>query len=184
MACDISKGLAEIACKNTVGGLKNIYFIPYGEYDIATTSNDTDGHVIDNLGTTASVTESFRFPLKNTGNTYAEEIESSRDAGTTVFNQTLNFVVTKINAEMQYQMKVLAWGRPLVVVESNAGDFFMLGLENGMEISGGVNVEGNLGGANQYAMVAEGEEKDPSYFLSEQAVTDLLDTVSSDVINP
>ncbi len=184
MACDISKGLAEIACKNTVGGLKNIYFIPYGEYDIATTSNDTDGHVIDNLGTTDPVVESFRFPLKNTGNTYAEDIESSRDAGTTVFNQTLNFIVTKINAEMQYTMKVLAWGRPLVVVESEAGDFFMLGLKRGMEISGGINLEGELSGANQYAMVAEGAEVDPSYFLDSAAVTELLATVSSDVINP
>jgi len=182
MACDVTKGLSEIACKNTVGGLKNIYFIPYGEYDLDTTSDDVDGHVINNLGTSDPVAESFRFPLKNTGNTYEEEIESSRDNGTTVFNQNLNFIVTKINAQMQYQMKVLSWGRPHVIVETNAGDFFMLGLENGMEISGGINVEGEMAGANQYAMVAEGQEKDPSYFLSEQAITDLKATVSTDNI--
>lgn len=184
MACDISKGLAEIACKNTVGGLKNIYFIPYGEYDFSTTSDDVDGHILTGLGTNNPVTESFRFPLKNTGNTYVEDIASSRDAGTTVFNQTLNFIVTKINAQMQYQMKVLAWGRPLVFVESEAGDFFALGLKRGMEISGGINLEGGLGDANQYAMVAEGQELDPSFFLDGTAVTELLATVSSDVINP
>lgn len=180
--CDITKGLAELSCKNTVAGLKAIYMIPYGEYDFDKTSDDVVGHVVADLGNVEAVTEAFRFPLKNTGNTFSEPTESSRDNGTTVFQPTLNFIVTKINAQMQYQMKLLSWGRPIIVMETNAGDFLMLGSENGMEVVPTTNVEGELTGANNYSFEATGEEREPSYFLTEAAITALKAVVSTDNI--
>lgn len=178
--CDVSSGITEIACKNGVSGLKNLFLINYSDdYDFSVTSDDIDGHVITDMGVTASVTESFKIPLKNTGNTYEEPIESSRDNSVTVFNQTLNFIIGSISPEKHFLIKRLSWGRPLIVVENNSGEYFLIGKERGCEISGAVAVEGELNSFNGYRMVAEAQEREPAYFLTESAVTQLLATVSA-----
>ena len=183
--CDVSKGLASIGCKNQVAGLKNLFVINYSdEYDITVTSDDTDGHIMSSLGDPADggITEAFKYPLKNTGNSFVEESESSRDAGTTVFNGTLNFVISAPNAHKQFQVKMLSWGRPQLVVESNSGDFFFVGLENGVEIGGNRTIEGEMTGANNYQLVGTSQERLPSYFLTAEAVVELKAIVSEDVI--
>lgn len=181
--CDVTNGINEISCKNGVSGLKNLFLINYSDdYDFTIVSDDTDGHVITDMGVTASVTESFKVPLKNTGNTYEETIDSSRDNNVTVFNQTLNFVIGKIEPVKHFMIKKLSWGRPLIVVETNSGEYFLIGMRRGCEISGASAVEGELNSFNGYRMVAEGQEREPAYFLTENAVTELLATVSANNI--
>lgn len=179
MACDITKGKNILQCKDAVSGLKAIYIANYDDYGFTTTSTDA-GHLLTDLG---SLSEVFKFELKNSGNTFNQDITSSRDNGTTFFTQTLNFVLTKLSSEMEFQIKMLAWGRPQIFVEANSGDFFLVGEKHGCEVSGKSEVQGTMDSLNGYTLTATAMEKDPIWYLTGSASTALQALVSTDNID-
>lgn len=179
MSCDITKGKNILQCKDAVSGLKAIYVANYDDYGFVTTSTDA-GHLLTDLG---SLSEVFKFELKNSGNTFNQDITSNRDNGTTFFNQTLNFVLTKLSSEMEFQIKMLAWGRPQIFVEANSGDFFLMGEKHGCEISGKSEVQGTMDSLNGYTLTATAMEKNPIWYLTGSASTALQALVSTDNID-
>lgn len=176
MSCNINRGLDIIACKNTVAGIKRVYLANWADYDVVTESN-ASGHTVSDLGDLAEV---FQYEVKNDGNSWSETVESSRDAGTTVFNQVATAVMTKITAEKQYQLKLMAWGRLLVFIEFQSGDVLVSGLENGAEATYVANVEGAMTGANAYTITFTSMEREPAYLLTADAITALQALVSTD----
>lgn len=178
MSCNISKGLDILACKNTVAGIKRLYLANWGEYDMITESN-VSGHTISDLGDLSGSTV-FQYEVKNDGNSFSETVESSRDAGTTVFNQSTVAVMTKLTAEKQYQLKLMAWGRLLVFIEFQSGDVLVSGLENGAEATYVANVEGAMTGANAYTITFSAMERQPAYFLTPDAFVALKALVSNE----
>lgn len=180
--CDITKGKILLACKDTVGGLKNIYFANYGDYDMETTNPfgstaSGSNFMITDLG---DLTEVFQYRLKNTGNTFQQDIEGSTDNGTVVFRPTLTANLTKINADMELQVYKMAIGNPLIFVETQSGKIFLCGLDNGMELSGNSQVAGEMNGFNGYQLTFTGEERYPVHYLDETTQTALKNLVSSD----
>jgi hypothetical protein len=174
--CSISKGKASLACKNVISGFKAIYMANFDEYDYVTSST-TAGHVLTDLG---DLDEVFKFALKNTGNNFTQEIISSDDTGTTSFSQVLTFILTKLNSEMEFQVKMMAWGRPQIFVEMNTGQFFLMGKDNGCQVTGNSAVGGAADSLNGYTLTATASmEKDPIWYLSEDAVTALKALVSN-----
>ena len=167
--CDITKAKALLNCKNAVAGMKNIFIVNYEDYNIGTSSTDA-GHVLLDLGT---ISNAFKYALKNTANTFDQTIASSRDNGTTLNTQTLNFTLTKLSKQMEFQIKVLAWGRPLIFVELNDGNVFLMGIEHGCEITGNSTVGGSLDGLQGYTMTAVGTERDPIFYLEAAEITAL-----------
>lgn len=178
MACDITKGKAEIQCKDAVGGLKSIYIANYDDYEFVTSSTEA-GQLLTDLGT---LTEVFKYELKNSANIFQQDITSSRDNGTTLFNQVLTFTLTKMSAEMEFQIKMMAWGRPQIFVENNAKQIFLMGMEHGCEISGNSQIQGTLDALNGYVLTATGTEREPIYYLNGTASTALKALVSTDNI--
>ena len=178
--CDINRGLSGLACKNAVAGIRAIYLANWDEYDMVTASGTASGHVITDLG---DLTEVYKYEVKNDGNSFVETIESDRNNGTTVFNQVLTAVLTKISKQKSVQIKLLAWGRVIAFIEFNSGDFLTIGLENGAEVTGTTNVEGAITGANNYTLTFTGMEREPAYFLDEATITALKALVSSDNID-
>ena len=186
MACDLTRGIGELSCKNAVPGIKNIYVINYSEnYDFVTVSTPS-GHTLTSLGTlgTSGTTGAhvYKFATKNAGNDFKETSNSNRDQGTTSYSATLTLVLTKLSAEKQYTMKMLAWGRPIIVLEMNSGQFLMFGKDNGTEVTyvGGVT---GADGLNGYTLtIASTLEKEPFFFLDASAVTALKLLISTDNI--
>jgi hypothetical protein len=176
--CDINRGLNILACKNTVAGIRKVFLANWDDYDFVTQTN-ASGHTLSDLGSLSGDTI-FEYEVKNDGNSWSETVESSRDAGTTVFNQVTTAVMTKLTAEKQYQLKLMAWGRLLVFIEFQSGDVLLSGLENGCEATYVGNVEGAMTGANAYTVTFTGMEREPAYFLTSNAVTQLLNNISSD----
>ena len=180
MSCDLNKGLSGLACKNSVAGIRSIYLANWDEYDMVTASGTASGHVITDLGDLSVV---FKYEVKNDGNSFVETIESDRNTGTTVFNQVLTAVLTKISKQKSVQVKLMAWGRVIVFIEFNSGDFLTIGLENGCEVTGTTNVEGAMTGANNYTLTFTGMEREPAFFLDDASVTALKALVSADNID-
>jgi hypothetical protein len=179
MACDISRGKSEIACKNAVSGLKAIYMANYDDYGFTTSATSGSGQL---LTSTGSLDEVFKYELKNSGNTFQQDITSNRDNGTTFFNQTLNFVLTKLSAEMEFQVKMMAWGRPQIFVEMNSGQMFLMGKDHGCEIGGNSAVGGTMDSLNGYTLTATAMEPEPVFYLDSGSITAVKGAVSNDNI--
>ena len=136
MACDLTLGRKE-PCKDSIGGLKNIYFEDFGDLGTVTLTNDE----ITNLtGTSGSLT-AYKYELKG-ASSFEQTITSSRENGTTFFDQTLTLTLKKLTKEDNKELKLLAYGRPHVAVEDYNGNVFMMGTENGAEVTGGTIVTG------------------------------------------
>lgn len=171
MSCDISHGRLE-PCKDVVGGLKNIYVLNYGMYDETDITYDTvlgyeDVITAINLTPIAPATSTsiYKFELKGT-NSFETTITSSRENGTTFFEQVLSVQLKKQDAITHKQVKLLSYGRPNIIVETNAGQYFIAGLLRGMDVTAGTISNGvNLGDMNGYSLTFTGQEAVPANFL-------------------
>ena len=161
MACDLTHGRLEV-CKEFVGGIKAVYFIPYGVLG-AITYGTTDAS--DRITTIAGTLSLYKYELKG-ANSFEQTITSSRENGTTFAEQTLTFTIKGLDATTTKQMKLLAWGRPHVVIKTNANNFFIAGLEHGMDVTTGLIANGTaMGDLNGYTLTLVGQEAIPANHL-------------------
>jgi hypothetical protein len=161
MACDLTHGRLEV-CKEFVGGIKAVYFIPYGVLG-AITYGTTDAS--DRITTIAGTLSLYKYDLKG-ANSFEQTITSSRENGTTFAEQTLTFTIKGLDATTTKQMKLLAWGRPHVVIKTNANNFFIAGLEHGMDVTTGLIANGTaMGDLNGYTLTLVGQEAIPANHL-------------------
>lgn len=161
MACDIATGRLE-PCKDSVGGINAVYFVNYGQLG-AITYSATDLDVIDSITGTPSA---YKFDVRGSSS-YTENIQSSRENGTTAFEQVLELSLKKITKEDQNTIKLLAFGRPHIIIEDNNGNAFISGLLHGADVTGGTVVTGTaMGDMSGYTLSFTGMEKIPSNFIN------------------
>ena len=161
MSCDLTHGRLEV-CKEFVGGIKAVYFIPYGVLG-AITYGTTDAS--DRITTIAGTLSLYKYELKG-ANSFEQTITSSRENGTTFAEQTLTFTIKGLDATTTKQVKLLAWGRPHVVIKTNANNFFIAGLEHGMDVTTGLIANGTaMGDLNGYTFTLVGQEAIPANHL-------------------
>jgi len=170
MSCDISLGRLK-PCKDSVGGIKNIYFVNFGDFgQIDYNSTDTD--VIDSLdGAAAGTTDAYKYEV-HFSSSFTQNIQSSSENGTTAFEQVLEMTLHRLSKEDHKEIKMLAWGHPHVIVEDQNDNFFVAGLVNGMEVTGGTIVTGQaLGDLSGYTLTLTGMERVPANFLASDLTT-------------
>jgi len=163
MACDISLGRLE-PCKDSNGGLKAVYFVNWGDIGYNTIVYGS-GDQTDAIDEITGNPNTYRYELKGTSS-FTQTITSSRENGTTFFQQELALTLKKLSIVDNKQIKLLAYGRPQVVVEDNNGNFFFCGLEHGMDVTGGTIVTGAaMGDLSGYTLTLTGMEPVPANFL-------------------
>lgn len=163
MACNVSAGRV-LPCKAGFGGIKSAYFF---DLDGLGTLTYTDG-VITTIAGTPTV---YEYDVKNTSS-LETAINSSRETGTTFYEQTLSLTLTYLDAPTQEQIKLLAWGRPSVAVEDYYSNMFIVGLENGVEMTGGTIGTGTQpGDLSGFTMTLVGQEPDPATFITSTLIT-------------
>ena len=168
MACDLSLGRKE-PCKDVVGGIKAVYFTDFGDLGTVT---QTDDEITDLSGTFTA----YKYEVKG-NSSFEQNITSSRENGTTFFEQTLNLTLHKLSKEDNKELKLLAYGRPHVAVEDYNGNVFLMGLEHGADVSGGTIVTGAaMGDLSGYTLTLTGMEKVPANFIAKDSVTESVDT--------
>jgi hypothetical protein len=161
--CTISAGRQEV-CKDSVGGLQGVYFI---NFESGSFTKNGSGEVTDLSGTTV-----YYYELKGTS-AYTETVNSSRENGTTFFSQETTLNLKKLTNEMTTQLKLLAYGRPQIIVWTNSGDALLVGEEHGADLTAGtIQTGGALGDLYGYSITMTGEEKLPAAFLSGSTTTD------------
>ena len=161
MACEISLGRIE-KCKDSNGGLKAVYFVNWGDmtgvtYDLTNT---------DAISAVSGTPTAYKYELKG-NSSFEQSITSSRENGTTFFEQTLNLTLKKLSVTDNKQLKLLCYGRPQVIIEDNNDNLFLAGLEHGMDVSGGTIVTGAaMGDLSGYTLTLSGQEPVPANFLT------------------
>jgi len=174
MACDLTRGRLE-ACKDSVGGLKKVYFINYGDLGAVTQGSN------DEITTIAGTVNAYSYELKSDNNSFEQTITSDRNNGTTFFEQALNITLKKLTREDHKEVKLLVYGRPHIIVEDNNGNQFMVGLERGADATGGTIATGAaLGDPNGYTLTFSAQEKLPAPFIGAagETITDVATNVT------
>ena len=163
MACTLTTG-RKVPCKSAVGGLKTVYFADYGTLGAATI---VGGEVTALAGSPAL----FQFDIK--GNSSLETaVNSSRENGTTFYESTLNLTLTFLEKATQEELKLIAHARPHVFVEDYNGNYFVMGLEHGAEVTGGSIVSGAaMGDLSGFTLTLVAQETAPPYFITGTVVT-------------
>ena len=168
MSCDITNGRIE-QCKDSVSGLKAIYFINYDDVNsdpTYVTYNATDGDVIDSWEPLAALTM-YKYELKSTANSFTTSINSSRDNGTTFFEQTLVANLKRQDFATHKNVKLLAYGRPRIVIRTMTDQFFLMGLDQGADVSAGeISTGAALGDFNGYSLTFTAQEELPANFIN------------------
>jgi hypothetical protein len=164
MSCDIANGRLE-ACKDSVSGIDAIYIINYGiQYPDDVTFSAVAGEE-DVITAVAGVTDLYKFELKG-ANSFEQTIQSSRDNGTTFFEQVVVAQLKRQDIAAHKTVKLLAYGRPHIVVRDRNLNFFLAGLERGCDVTAGTFSTGAaLGDFSGYNLTFTGMENIPAPFL-------------------
>ena len=182
MSCDIANGRLE-ACKDAISGLLNIYFINYGDLATEDITYGTSGNsdVIE-AWTPASQLSLYKYELKG-ANGFEQTIQTSRDNGTTFFEQVLTVMLKKQDAITHKQIKLLSYGRPNIIVENNNGQYFIAGLLRGMDVTAGTISNGTaLGDMNGYSLTFTGQEATPANFLDAATEAQLVTLLNNPTV--
>lgn len=163
MSCLITQGRQEV-CKESVGGLAGVYFI---NYTTGSFTKNGNGEV------TALPSGSTVYYYELKGNsTYTETVNSSRDNGTTFFSQELVLNLKKLTNEMTTQLKLMAYGRPQIIVWTMNGEALLVGEREGADVTAGtIQTGGAMGDLYGYSVTFTGMEKLPAAFLSGSTTT-------------
>ena len=171
MSCDITAGRIE-QCKDSVSGLKAIYVINYDKINSDNVAYSVVAGFEDQILTwtptdTSVALNLYKFELKSTTNSFTTAIESSRDNGTTFFSQTLVAALKRQDVVTTKNVKLLAYGRPRIVVRSMTDQFFLMGLDQGADVSAGeISSGANLGDFNGYSLTFLAQEELPANFIN------------------
>jgi len=162
-SCNLTAGRPEV-CKESIGGLQGVYFINYTTGSFVT---DGSGFITD-LPTGATV---YYYQLKG-NSSYTETVTTSRDNGTTYFKQELKLNLKALTNQMTTQLKLMAYGRPQIVVWTNNGDALLVGQHLGADVTAGTLQTGaGLGDLYGYSITFTGMEQLPAAFLTGSTTT-------------
>lgn len=163
MACNLTQGRQEV-CKESIGGLAGVYFL---NYTTGSFTKNGSGQV------TALPSGSTVYYYELKGNSaYTETVNSSRDNGTTFFSQELVLNLKKLTNEMTTQLKLMAYGRPQIIVWTMNGDALLVGEREGADVTAGtIQTGAALGDLYGYSVTFTGQEQLPAAFLSGSTTT-------------
>jgi len=165
MACNLTRSRAE-ACKDSVSGIKRLYFADFGSFGTVTLTND---EVTDMTGTTigsdSNAVVLHTYEVKGT-NSFETTVNASRDNGTVFYEQTLSITLKKLTKEDHKELKLLAAARPHIIVVDQNDNLFLMGKENGADLSAGTVSTGTaMGDFNGYNLTFTAMEVSPPNFI-------------------
>lgn len=168
MACALTLGRTE-PCKEQVGGLDKVYFINYSDTFPSTITYDlTNTDAIESVSGTPSA---YSYEIKG-ASSFTQNIVSDRNNGTTYYEQVLEITLKQLSIADHKELRLLAAARPHVIVKDNNDNYFLAGLEHGMDVTGGTIVTGTeMGDLSGYTLTLTAMERKPANFLEAAPAT-------------
>ena len=181
MAC-LATATRGKACKDSVGGLKNIYFMNYTDAAFVPVFDTTNTDVIESLGNTGTADLNvYKYELNGVSN-FEQTIVASKDNGTVYFEGTLSIQLAKLTLADHKEVAILVQGNPRILVEDQNSNFFVMGLVNGCDADGGAITTGtNMGDLSGYSLVFKSMERQPANFM--EATTEAMLDAAGIIVN-
>lgn len=172
MQCGISTGRL-LACKDNVGGIRNIYFADYGTLGALTI---TDGEITAIAGTP----DIYKYEVRGANNLEVT-VTQSADNGTTFYEQALNVTLHKLDNDTTVALHEIVIGRPHIFIEDNNGKFYSVGVTRGCDITGGTFSTGTaFGDLSGYTLAFTAQEPFYPYLTASTVISNNLDNTNID----
>ena len=173
MSCDIIGGRTE-QCKDAVSGIHAIYLINYGDLDFpAATTYGTSENTDQITAIAAGSINLYKFELKG-NNSFEQTINSSRENGTTWFEQVLTVQLKRQDVKTTKNVKLISYGRPRIILHCRGDQWFLMGLDQGCDVTAGNISSGSaLGDFNGYGLTFTAQEEIPANFINCTTVSEL-----------
>lgn len=155
MACALTQNYT-LDCKDSIGGLKEVYFAAVEDIDTWTGSAGTFSAV------TMDASKYFwKYDLVKESSNFAEAVNTNVQNGTVFYGQTLEIILNKLQVNTRNEILLLAKNQLVAIVKDNNDAFWILGFANGLDITGGGSATGTaFGDRNGYTLTFTGNEKE------------------------
>tara|TARA_R110002020_G_scaffold183360_8_gene379677 strand:- start:6422 stop:7033 length:612 start_codon:yes stop_codon:yes gene_type:complete len=173
MACSLTRG-KNVQCKDQLGGLKKVFFVENYCSDIrakATFNSDADqmdtaGFANWDVASGAGIVTVYQYDLRPNLSSMTINVTSDPATGSTFFEQTLNLQLQRLSVRDTMEVKLLAYNRAQIFVQDQNDNVFLLGMDNGCDVSGGTVVTGVArGDMSGYTLDFTAQEKEACIWL-------------------
>ena len=174
MACTVITKGRGLDCSRSLGGVKNVYFGVYDEFD---TPTDGTGIIITSNQVTdieMGSNDLYKYALPKGTASVTETINGSTEAGTIYYTPAITIQLNKLTKEDQNELKALAQSKLVVFAELNqrlaSGNnvILALGVKNGMLLNAGTNASGGAwSDRSGYEWTLDGMEQEPMSMVAD-----------------
>lgn len=167
--CALQSGFT-MDCRKSIGGLKAAYAVEL--YNKATLTNSSG---VATAFTLKQGKKFWKFEMEQATGTASVDPQPTAANGSLFFNHNLTIIVNKRSAAFNYQIKALAQNDLMWIVETQEGEFYLLGGYNGMKMQPSTGPFGTaMGDRNGYELVFLAMEADPEIQVPSNTMTTLL----------
>ncbi len=153
MACILNAGVA-LGCLDSTGGIKNVYIANFDA--VGTTFTEDSNEVITGITTTETF---FKYNFRKQTSSFTEEGTLSVENGTNFYVPTVSMVFHKLETAKRNAVLLLAKADTHVIVETQNGDYWLVGKVNGMNLTTTSVATGQaFGDLNGYTLALVGAE--------------------------
>ena len=173
MACTaLTKGRS-LTCDRIAGGIKNVYFGVYDDFNANATTGEILGTgIVISAGSVTDIemggNDLYRYTLPRGESSLTETIVGSTENGTIHYTPQITIKLNHLSTADQNQVRLLALNKLVIFAELNQLNgsgknvILCMGVKNGMRLNSGTNLSGAaFGDHNGYSWTFDGMEEAP-----------------------
>lgn len=168
MACTLTSDFS-LGCRDSVGGIKEIYVTALGNTETLSASGGTVYAF-----TLTQATQFFTYSLEKEDAEWTQNTQYNPETSSKFSEQTLSFTVRKMTLAARNELKLLLQNRVMVIVLDRNGLYWLLGQTNGMDVT---TMEGKTGKAmgdmNGWTITLVGKEEDMAQTVNSNLIASL-----------
>tara|TARA_R110002012_G_scaffold225361_1_gene397326 strand:- start:942 stop:1529 length:588 start_codon:yes stop_codon:yes gene_type:complete len=170
MGCNISTGRGRFCCSQ-VGGIKKVFLATHGEAGndaiISVTASSSTGEVSD-INADSGQIEFFEFDLDRQLSSFNQTIVTGA-GGSVAYQMDFELHMSNDSEKSWAMMQQIVESLMTVIVQDNNGVYYLCGVENGIECTGGTFAHGGDVAFTDYVgyvLNFSGTELKPAYNMS------------------
>jgi hypothetical protein len=170
MSCsNITAGLA-LDCNSSQGGVDKIFIANGPVESITATAGVVSAITVG--GSPLAPSDFFIFETPRQVSSIQEDVAVSQENGTVTYTQSLTLILNKLEATKRNQILLMAEATSMVVVvKTNSGKYFSIGLERGAYLGSGSATTGVAYSDREgYELVITGMEEAPMFEVESSIV--------------
>jgi len=170
MACTLNNGLQIDLCNSNQGGVLKLYIQNYDERTFTYGAGASASLITAISGATPSF---YTHELPRQSSSYTSTSTTDDITGTTVYDETGEFIVHSVNTATLERLKSLSKGKFRLIFYDNNGKYIMFGKERGVRINVAVTSGKADNEMNGATLTIVGREKELPYEVSASLVASI-----------